>query len=100
MERVSTLIMELEEWLGMTTYDYAIQKINVTHGSFVSCKVKVSEFDPDGEYHNYELTANENRKILNEDGDDIIELQKSYCNNDKEWFDKIREFEEEWLLVD
>lgn len=93
--KLSEIIQEVEEWLSEFTYRYEITNVEQCFND--DYRVRFVEYGPNGESSEEEtFTVTQNGKLINSNGDDVVELQltgEEYISEFVQW---VIDFKEKW----
>ena len=84
-------VLEIDSWLSTMCYSFSIEKVIHVQDDYI---FSIIETDHNGNPDSYDLTVLSNGRIINENGDDIVETSKDAYSNDEEMIEWIKEFEE------
>ena len=84
-------VLEIDSWLSTMCYSFSIEKVIHINDTYV---FSIIERDNNGNKDEYNLTVLSTGRIINENGDDVVEISKDAYSNDNELLEWINEFEE------
>ena len=93
--KLSDAVMEIEEWLNYFTYDYDINEVQLT----ANCGYRFYIFEmlPTGGWTDeYFMTVEPNGTLINNNGNDVIDVGQEAYSDQEELIEWLKKFEEEW----
>ncbi len=91
--KLSKALEEIEEWLDEMTYRYEVTKVEVlTHGVCVTCV----EYEPLGEMETFILTVESDGVIINQHGDDVVEVGLDVYDDNPDTIQWLNDFKNKW----